>query len=227
MVSIYGRRIAEAALKIGAVELNPDKPVGWASGYHMPIYNNNRRFLKYFNYRELIASGFRDLIELNNILHDVIAGVATAGISPATTLADMLRLPLVYVRDKPKDHGLKKRIEGIDAESGLAGQRVILVEDLISTGGSSVNAIQAIRDAGGECNYCLSIFSYGLEEAAKCFSERIKPPVVAIPLLTYDDLVAVAKEHSYFSGADLNVLDEWRADPFGWGERHGFPRVQK
>jgi len=161
----YEKQIAKAGLEINAIKLRPDNPFTWASGFRMPIYNDNRMFLFHPEHRGLLARGFEKILQSEEIPYEVIAGTSTAGIPPATTLADHLGKPMIYVRDKPKDHGLQNQIEGIDAESDLQGRKVILVEDLISTGGSSARAVQAIRDANGECNYCVSIFNYGLDKA--------------------------------------------------------------
>ncbi|MBU2053207.1 MAG: orotate phosphoribosyltransferase [Nanoarchaeota archaeon] len=234
----YDRMIAKAGLEINAIKLRPNDPFEWASGYRMPIYNDNRMFLFHPNHRALIAEGFRNLLESEGISYDVIAGTSTAGISPATTLADSLNppAPLIYVRDKPKDHGLRNQIEGIDAESDLQERKVVLIEDLISTGGSSARAVQGIRSANGNCNNCISIFNYGLDVTENIF--RGKDPYdekghklmylcKVSSLLTYDTLLEVAKETKYISRTQLEMLNEWRADPFKWGEKHGFPRVKK
>jgi len=222
----YGKEIAKAGLEIKAIKLNPDNPFTWASGFQMPIYNDNRMFLGSYDNRRLIATAFLDLFQENGIKLNTIAGTSTAGISPATTLADLIQSPLIYVRDKPKDHGLKNQIEGIDAESDLENKDVILVEDLISTGGSSARAVQAIRNANGECNYCVSIFNYGLDKATQAF-DQLDPKCHVRSLLTYDKLLEIAKETGYVNDQQVTMLAEWRADPFGWGEKHGFPKVEK
>jgi|SRR3989344_406288 len=222
----YAEEIARAGLEIEAVKLSPENPFTWASGYRMPIYNDNRMFLFNFDYRRLISSGFLEMISNNEIHWNIIAGTSTAGISPATTLADITESPLIYVREKPKDHGLKNKIEGIDADSDLKGGRVVLVEDLISFGGSSAGAVQAIRNANGVCDYCLSIFNYGLKEAKDVFSS-LRPKCNVLSLLTYDLLFRVAKETGYVNDEQIKVLEEWREDPRGWGERHRFPRIER
>lgn len=236
-MDFHAREIAMEGLKIKAIKLNPDKPFVWASGYQMPIYNDNRMFLGHYINRKWVANGFLKLIINNNIKYDIIAGTSTAGISPATTLADLENTPLIYIRDKPKDHGLKNQIEGIDAEKDLEGKIVILIEDLISTGGSSVNAVQAIRNAKGECNHCLSIFNYGFEEAEEMFQGKkpydkektkfLKTPCKVNSILDYDTLLKVAKEINYINSEQEKMLEEWRADPWNWGEKHGFPRIEK
>ena len=218
----YGKEIAKAGLDINAIKLGLNNSFPWASRYRMPIYNDNRMFLLFPEYRKLIREGFTNLVK--DIPYEFIAGTSTSGIPPATTLADSLNKPLIYVRDKPKDHGLKNQIEGIDAESDLQGKRVILIEDLISTGGSSARAVQGIRDANGICNYCISIFNYGLDKAVQAFNS-LDPKCEVKSLLTYDTLLEVAKETGYIDAQQTRMLAEWRADPFGWEEKHGFPKI--
>ena len=219
----YGKEIAKAGLNINAIKLRPNAPFTWASRYRMPIYNDNRMFLFFPEYRKLIREGFTNLIK--DIPYEVIAGTSTSGIPPATTLADSLGKPMIYVRDKPKDHGLKNQIEGIDAEYDLQRRKVVLIEDLISTGGSSARAVQAIRDANGECNYCVSIFNYGLDKAVQAF-DNLEPKCEVKSLLGYETLLEVAKETGYIDNQQEKMLNEWREDPFGWGKKHGFPRVE-
>lgn len=224
-MEFYAERIVKSALNIKAIKLNPEKPFIWASGYQMPIYNDNRMLLFYPSCRELISEGFINLIKEKQIKNiDVIAGTSTAGISPATTLADKLELPLIYVRDKPKDHGLKNQIEGIDANSDLLYKKVILIEDLISTGGSSIKAVEAIRNAKGECFKCLSIFNYGFKQAENEF-KFINCKLYSV--LDYDTLLKIAKEIGYINSNQEKMLAEWREDPFNWGEKHGFPKIEK
>ena len=201
----YEKEIARAGLDINAIKLRPDNPFTWASGFRMPIYNDNRMFLFHPEHRGLLARGFEEILQTEEIPYEVIAGTSTAGIPPATTLADHLGKPMIYVRDKPKDHGLQNQIEGIDAESDLQGRKVVLVEDLISTGGSSARAVQAIRDANGECNYCVSIFNYGLDKAVQAF-EGLNPSCEVRSLLTYDTLLEVAKETGYINEGQAKML---------------------
>lgn len=230
----FGREVALAALEIKAIKLNTENPFQWASGYRMPIYNDNRMFLFYPEYRKLIRNALKDITD--QLSFSVIAGTSTAGISPATSLADHYGSPLIYVRDKPKDHGLRNQIEGIDAEEDLKGHYVLLIEDLISTGGSSAAAVQAIRDAKGVCDYCVSIFNYGLNVADDIFEGRsdfnnnggrLQGRCNVDSILSYDILLAIAKEEGYLKDRDVIALEEWRANPFGWGEKKGFPRVVK
>ena len=225
-MSDYNQKLAEAGLKIKAIKLNTVKPFVWASGYSMPIYNDNRMFLFYPEYRRLIAEGFKSLIEKENIQYDVIAGTSTAGIPHGALLADILNVPFIYIRSKPKEHGLKNQIEGIDAESDLGGKKVVVIEDLISTGGSSAEAVQAVRNANGAVDYCLSIFSYGLEKALSAF-DKLPIPCKTKSLLTYDILIKTAETTGYITKEQAESLKEWRKDPFGWGEARGFKKVEK
>ena len=163
--------IARVALEIGAIQFNAQQPFIWASGYKMPIYNDNRLLLGNAGHRALITQGFQDLLKKCGAKIEVIAGTATAGIPHATTLADHLQLPLIYVRSATKTHGMGNRIQGPLRRN----QQVLVIEDLVSTGGSAANAVTAIREAGGIVNHCFSIFSYGLTEATdklKSISDR-------------------------------------------------------
>jgi orotate phosphoribosyltransferase len=156
----------------------------------------------------------------------VVAGTATAGIPHGALLADLLSLPYIYIRDKPKAHGLKNRIEGLDAESDLGGLRVVVIEDLISTGGSSARAVEAVREANGKADWCLSIFSYGLEKAGEQFA-ALNPPCNFDSLLTFPVLLETARTGGFLGEEQIALLEAWREDPFGWGEKHGFPKVEK
>ncbi|MFH1801791.1 MAG: phosphoribosyltransferase family protein [archaeon] len=238
----YGEEVAKAGLKIKAIKLKPDNPFTWASGFRMPIYNDNRMFLWFPEYRRLITLGFRQLMNGEGFFpggdkYDFIAGTSTSGIPWAEKLADDLFKPMVYVRDKPKDHGLKNQIEGIDAESNLQGKRGILIEDLISTGGSSVAAVQALRNANGVCNHCYSIFNYGFDKPTQMFAgniaydekqnKKLASSCISKSILTYDTLLEVAKDTGYINDQQVEMLAKWKVDPFGWGEKRGFPKVEK
>lgn len=224
IIDDLGRRIAEQGLGIGAIKLSPGDPFQWASGYRMPIYNDNRMFLYHPEIRRTIAQGLADIIRDKGISPEVVAGTATAGIPHGALLAELLSLPFIYIRDKPKGHGLKNRIEGVDADSDLGGSRVVVIEDLISTGGSSARAVEAVREAKGVANWCVSIFSYGLEKAAEQFA-TLDPPCDFTSLLTFPVLLDVAQTGGFLSEEQIALLADWREDPFGWGEKHGFPKV--
>ena len=170
---LYGERLAEISLEMGAIKLQPNDPFLWASGYRMPIYNDNRMLLSSSEARRLVAEGFLDILQQEEIDFEVIAGTSTAGIPHSTTLADMLGTPLTYVRTKAKDHGMGNQIEGLGGDRSYHNRKVVLIEDLISTGGSSIKAVQAVREAEGDITWCLAIFSYGLEKARTQFAEMV------------------------------------------------------
>lgn len=226
VVDIYGPKIATKALEMEAIRLSPEEPFQWASGYRMPIYNDNRRLLADCTARALVAEAFAAIVEKLPFVFDNIAGTATAGIPHATTLADRLGKPLSYVRSSGKDHGLKNLIEGLGADGSYHGQKVLLIEDLISTGGSSIKAVQAVREAQGDIAYCLAIFTYGLQTSVEAFSS-LTPQCSAITLLDYEVMVATARSTGYVDDNGAELLRQWRMDPFGWGSANGFPPVKK
>lgn len=220
MTQDIARDIARAALEIKAIKLQPRDPFTWTSGYRMPIYNDNRRLLSNYENRALVAQGFAKLIKEDNLPCDVIAGTATAGISPGTTLADLMKSRFCYVRSEAKGHGTKSKVEGIINP----GDKALLVEDLISTGGSSIAAVVGLRETGAVVENCLAIFSYGFEKAKQAFAdEKCRLHV----LLTFEALVKAAAEINYITAEDEKLLASWHEDPFTWGERHGFPKVEK
>lgn len=217
--------LAEIALKLGAVRLSVQKPFLWASGYYMPIYNDNRSFLALPEARKLIASLFEQIMKDHGLKPAIIAGTATAGIAHATTLADRLGLPTCYVRSASKDHGLGNQIEGLGLAKGFDKAEVLLIEDLVSTGKSSIAAVNAIRDADGLCSCCLSIFTYGLPAAQAAF-DALDPGCQCFSILDYDYVIDRAVRTHYISEEDCKLLRTWRLDPFSWGLNNGFePRL--
>ena len=195
-------------LQINAIQLNPQNPFTWASGIQSPIYCDNRVTLAYPDIREGIADGFVHLAkEFENV--EAIAGVATAGIPHGMLLAHKLGLPFAYVRSKAKAHGKQNQIEGSIEE----GQRVLMVEDLISTGGSSLKAVEAMREAGAEVLGVLAIFTYGFDVANEAFEEA---NCVLKTLSNYEALLPEALAQNYISDADLKHLQRWRANPKNW-----------
>lgn len=214
---LIGAEIAAKALELGAVKFSFDKPFQWASGYFMPIYNDNRLLLSSSELRKTVVKALVELLKENNVTPDCIGGVPTAGLPWATSLADALSLPLIYVRDKAKDHGLQKRIEGVLEN----GSEVVLVEDVISTGGSAASAIPAVREAGAKCSVCLGIYSYDFPEAHKKFAEFQSKVLSA---LTYDTLLEVAQSKKYVTSEQIKSLKEWQLSPFTWGANRGFPK---
>ncbi len=217
----YGHLLAQKALELEAIKLSVAQPFQWASGYWMPIYNDNRRLLASSAVRSLIAHGFAALCEALELSIDNIAGTATAGIPHATTLADYLQKPLSYVRSGGKDHGLRNLIEGLGSDGSYQGKNVLLIEDLISTGGSSIKAIEAIRASGGVVSTCLAIFTYELKASVDAFGALI-PRCNVVCLLDYERLVTTAEASGYINPEERKLLEQWRLDPFGWGEEHGY-----
>lgn len=217
----FGREIARAALRINAVTLRPRNPFEWDSGYKMPVYNDNRLFLGYPEYRELLTNAFLALIVSEAVPHDFIAGVATGGIAYGMMLADRLKTPFVYIRETRKEHGRERLIEGIHTDEVLDGKQVLVIEDLISTGGSAIRAVQAVTAVGGICENCLSIFGYGFEETNAKFKAAI-PECTVRSLLTFDILLDVLKASGTYTEEELEALKDWSRDPFNWAQRHGF-----
>ena len=201
--------IAADLLKIGAIKLNPESPFTWASGWKSPIYCDNRLSLSFPEVRAKIKRALSLAIsnEFNGI--DVIAGVATAGIPQGALVADELGLPFIYVRSKSKGHGLQNMIEGKIEK----GQKVLLIEDLVSTGGSSLAAADALREAGAEVVGMTAIFTYGFEIAEKNFGEK---GVDLLVLSDYHHLLDHAQDERMFENDTLKTLKEWRSDPASW-----------
>ena len=202
--------IARLLLSVQAVRLQPDNPFTWSSGWKSPIYCDNRVTLAYPDVRTLIKNALADVIRQRFPSAAVIAGVATAGIPQGALVADMLGLPYCYVRPEPKTHGMGKQIEG-HLESG---QRVVVIEDLISTGGSSLKVVDALRAAGAEVLGMAAIFTYGFAIADQNFQDRDVPLVC---LSNYDALLAEAQTLDYISADALTSLAAWRQNPEQWG----------
>ena len=203
------RILAEKLLKISAVKLQPSNSFTWASGWKSPIYTDNRRTLSYPTLRTFIKVELCRLIMENFEGVDAIAGVATGAIAQGALVADELGLPYVYVRSAPKDHGLENLIEG----NLIPGQKVVVIEDLISTGGSSLKAVEAIRSAGCEVIGMAAIFTYGFPIAIERFKEA---KVKLLTLSNYNAVLEVALETNYIADEDLATLHEWRTDPSIW-----------
>ncbi len=204
------RLVAEKLLRINAIKLQPNQPFTWASGWKSPIYCDNRKTLSYPDVRDLIKIQLcRTILEnFRNI--DVVAGVATGAIAQGALVADDLNLPFVYVRPTPKGHGLENLIEG-DLKPG---QRVIVIEDLISTGGSSLKAVEAIRNAGCEVVGMVAIFSYQFPIALEQFNDA---GIRLITLSNYEAVLEEAADTNYIQEKDLDTLRHWRKSPSTWG----------
>lgn len=201
--------LAEKLLKVSAIKLQPENPFTWASGWNSPIYTDNRITLSYPEVRSFIKVELCRIIEERFPEANAVAGVATGAIAQGALVADTLSLPYVYVRSSPKDHGLENLIEG----NLKPGQKVVVVEDLISTGGSSLKAVQAIRNAGCEVVGMVAMFSYGFPVAEKAFKEA---NVELVTLSNYNDMLEVALATNYIHADDVETLKEWRKDPSVW-----------
>lgn len=202
-------KIAEYLLQIKAVKLQPDQPFTWASGLKSPIYCDNRKTLSYPQIRTFIRQQFVNVINHHFAKPDVIAGVATGGIAQGALVAQDLGLPFVYVRSEAKKHGMTNMVEG-EVEKD---QTVVVIEDLISTAGSSMKAIEALREKGCNVKGMLAIFTYGFEEAAVNLKNA---NCTTYTLCDYDTLIEVALKQNYITENDLDSLKQWKIDPFSW-----------
>lgn len=203
--------VAKALLDIKAVLLSPEKPFTWASGWLSPIYCDNRRILSYPDIRENVCRLMADIIRNKYPDADVIAGVATGAIAHGMLISYFLGKPFVYVRPKPKDHGTGSQIEGILEK----GSKVVVVEDLISTGKSSLAAVDALNKASAEVLGMVAIFSYNFNQARRAFEVA---DVELTTLTNYDALIDVACETGYIKDSDMELLREWRFSPSTWGK---------
>lgn len=201
--------VADKLLEIQAIRLQPEKPFTWASGWKSPIYCDNRLSLSYPEVRNLIRDQLVKSVSHFFPTAEAIAGVATAGIPQGALIADKLELPFIYVRSKPKGHGMENMIEG----KVTPGQKVVVVEDLVSTGGSSLKAAEDLKNAGFEVLGMVAIFSYGFDVAVKNFANA---GVKLVCLSHYDALLPKAVERNYISSETLESLAEWRKDPGSW-----------
>lgn len=203
------RDFASRLLRIKAVKLQPNDPFTWASGWKSPIYCDNRKTLSYPDVRTFVKIEMVHAILKHFPSVDTIAGVATAGIPQAALIADILGLPLIYVRSKAKDHGLENLIEGEMRENA----RIVVIEDLISTGGSSLKAVEAIRQAGGNPIGMIASVTYGFPVAEQAFADA-KLPLVT--LTDYNHIIEEALATGYILESDTEMLQDWRKDPAHW-----------
>ena len=203
------KAFASKLLKIKAIKLQPDNPFTWASGWKSPFYCDNRKTLSYAGLRSYVKLELIHAILENFPEAEAVAGVATGAIAQGALVADALNLPFVYVRSKPKDHGLENLIEG-ELKPGL---KVVVVEDLISTGGSSLKAVEAIRKNACEVIGMVASYTYGFPVAKEAFE---KAGVKLVTLTDYEHVVAEALETGYISEGDVKLLDSWRKDPAHW-----------
>ena len=203
------KQVAKDLLSIKAVTLSPEEPFTWASGIKSPIYCDNRLTISYPEVRKRIAKGIADIIRKKYPETEVIAGTATAGIPHAAWIAEELNLPMIYVRSKPKDHVRGKQIEGVLAE----GQKVVLIDDLLSTGGSVLKAVDAAKNEGAAVLGVCGIFSYQLGK----LDDNFKAYNLSYATLTnYTELIEVAEENDYIEEKQKEILHAWRKDPENW-----------
>lgn len=203
------KMVAESLLEIKAVMLSPEKPYTWASGWKSPIYCDNRKLLSYPKLRKRIAESMAEVIRKNFGEFDVVAGVATGAIAMGIMVAEILDKPFVYVRPKPKDHGTGARIEGVLDKAS----KVVVIEDLISTGNSSLSAVSAIRAEGAMIAGMVAIFSYNFPQSRASFENA---NVELHTLTNYDTLLDAALACGYIKEEDLDLLREWRYSPSTW-----------
>lgn len=211
---------AKYLLEIEAVRLQPEKYFTWASGWHSPIYCDNRMTLSYPKIRTFLAESFAKIVQNGDTYPDVIAGVATGAIAVGMLVAQQLGLPFVYVRPEPKSHGRGNQIEG----RLQAGQKVVVIEDLISTGGSSLGAVTALREAGAQVLYMAAIMTYGFSVAQDNFE---KAGVTLTTLCDYDTLITQAAAMHYVQPSDLELLARWRENPSQWKKEDAAPEGEK
>jgi orotate phosphoribosyltransferase len=203
------KKTAELLLKVKAIKLNPTEPFNWASGWKSPIYCDNRVTLSYPPVRVFLKQEIAKIVEREYGKPDVIAGVATGAIAVGVLVAQELGVPFIYVRPEPKKHGRKNQIEG-HLESG---QNVVVIEDLISTGNSSLNAVDALKEGGAVVKGMVAIFSYGFDIANENFKNK---NIDLATLSNYENLLEQALESNYISEKELITLQEWRKDPSNW-----------
>lgn len=203
------KAVAEKLLEVNAVKLNPENPFTWASGWKSPIYCDNRKVLSFPYTRDFIKSELCNLVFEKFPDAEILAGVATAGIAWGAMIADQLKLPYVYVRPKPKEHGLGNQIEGFYNP----GQKVVVIEDLVSTGKSSLQVVDVLKRAGLEVSGMVSIFTYGFQAADEMFE---RAGVAYYPLTNYLTLIELATQKGRISSEQQDVLLKWRENPSGW-----------
>jgi orotate phosphoribosyltransferase len=208
-MSTNEKAVAEKLLQINAIKLNPEQPFTWASGWKSPIYCDNRKVLSFPYIREFIKSEMCNVIFEQYAEGELLAGVATAGIAWGAMAADQLKLPYIYVRPKPKEHGLGNQIEGFYAP----GQKTVVIEDLVSTGKSSLQVVDVLKAAGLEVVGMVSIFSYGFPVAAEAFE---KAGIRYTSLTNYTSLIDLAIEKGIISAGQQDILMQWRHDPAHW-----------
>jgi orotate phosphoribosyltransferase len=203
------KQFAAMLLDIKAIKLQPNAPFTWASGWHSPIYTDNRKTLAYPAIRSFVKQELVHIVHEHFAEADAVAGVATGAIAQGALVADELGMPFCYVRSKPKDHGMGNLIEGTLPE----GAKVVVIEDLISTGGSSLKAVEALREAGFEVVGMAASYTYGFPVAEDAFA---KAGVRLVTISDYQSTMQIAAEKGYVKPEDMKVLGEWRSNPSEW-----------
>lgn len=205
------KQFAEKLLQIKALQINLQNPYVWASGWHSPVYCDNRKTLSYPHVRDYVKSELASNVFEKFPDADVIAGVATAGIPHGALVADLLKLPFIYVRSKPKEHGMGNQIEGVLE----AGQKVVVIEDLVSTGKSSLQVVDVLRALNADVIGMCALFTYGFPAAAEAF-EKANVPLYTIS--NYEALMEVAEEKQLIKPEEKATLEQWRLEPSTWGK---------
>jgi orotate phosphoribosyltransferase len=209
------REVARILLEVKAVTLSPKKPYKFVSGILSPIYCDNRLLMSYPDQRKRIIRGFIDLIEKNKIEFDVIGGIASSGIAHAAWIAERLNKPMIYIRKRTKEHGKENLIEGkLDK-----GEKVLVIEDLISTGGSAINGVESVRANGGKVDHCLAIFTYEMEKSKEGFKNI---DCKLLTLTNFSTLIDEAIRNHYIKEEDKEMVLEWSKNPQEWGRKMGF-----
>lgn len=211
------QKVARALIEIKAVGFAPEHPITFKSGIISPVYVDNRKFPFHPNEWRVVVEGFKELIQKENIPFEVLAGVETGGIPHASALGFHLNMPSVFVRKETKDHGKKKKVEGGD----VGGRQVLLIEDLVSTGGSSLAGIESLRNEGAIVNDTLVIVSYDFPEAKESFE---KAKVNLYPLTTFSVILEEAKKMEKLNKDEIGKIKEWFADPHSWGKKYGYEK---
>ena len=204
-------QVAKILLELHAITLNPKKPFRYASGILSPVYTDCRVLMAYPQKRRQIRDLYIDAIKKSGVSFEVIAGTATAGIPHAAWIADKLNLPMVYVRGRAKDHGKENLMEGIIKK----GQKAIVIEDLVSTGDSAINSVNAVREAGGQVEYVFSIITYGMKQAEENFKTN---NLKLVSLTTFNEVVSVAQSLGQINDQERQIILNWIKDPVAWGK---------
>lgn len=206
-------QVAQALLEIGAVGFSPDNPVTFKSGIVSPVYVDNRRLPFHPPAWRIIVDGFQSVLKQRDMTYDVIAGVAMGGIPHSAVVGYLLNKPSVFIRKESKAYGKMNLIEGGNVE----GRHAVLIEDLVTTGSSSLTAVDRLREAGANVGHVVAIVSYGFPQSAESFAQK---GVTLHTLTDFDTILSFAERESYFESAQAALIRDWFKDPFGWGERH-------